>query len=46
MRKAEQMKIKTFLIRLEDQKSFGSFAYVNGVKALQQFSMLELSFKA
>lgn len=41
------MKIKTFLIRLEDVKSFfESFAYVNKAKALQQNSTLELSCKA
>lgn len=41
------MKIKTFLIQLEDFKSFfESFAYVNKAKALRQISTLELSFKA
>lgn len=41
------MKIKKFLIQLENSKSFfGSVAYANEAKALQRMSVLELSFKA
>lgn len=41
------MQIKPFLIPLENLKSFfESFAYVNEAKALQQISVLQLSFRA
>lgn len=43
----EQIKIKPFLIQLEDLKSFfGNFPYMNEAKTLQQLSTLELSLEA